>query len=434
MLRDVRVRLAGMMFLLYFSLGAWAVTLAAYLLAPVAEGGLNFSPVQVSWTYTTFAIAGMVAPVAIGPLADRWFRADRVVTIGAFASALLLALAAGWCDARAEVIAAATGQAQADAVRVTFFVLFALLLVYCFFLQLSLTLSNVIVHRHHPSGGAGYSHTRMFGTIGWVVVGNLLALTLKPISAQPLWLAAGSAAAFGLFALTLPATPPLSRDAKLLPALRLLKNRAFVVFLVAAFLASLTNQFYAVYIHRTLIDLGVPRPESLMTLGQVVEVGCMFAIPWLHPVRFLKPLMLLGLGGFLLRAVVMYSGDATAIVLVAVPMHGWSFAFFYVVAQTYLKRLATPDIAAGTQALVSFVSGGFGVGVGNLLAGQLIAANRVDGVTDWTAVWATPLAICVATFALFLLAFNPPAVPANEPDPTPDAEADAETGVPARAA
>ena len=434
MLGDVRVRLAGMMFLLYFSLGAWAVTLAAYLLASVEAGGLGFSPVQVSWTYTTFAVAGMVAPVAIGPLADRWFRADRVVTVGAFASALLLALAAGWCDARAAVIAAATGAEQADAVRVTFVVLFALLLVYCFFLQLSLTLSNVIVHRHHPSGGAGYSHMRMFGTIGWVVVGNLLALTLNPISAQPLWLAAGSAAAFGLFALTLPATPPLSRETKLLPALRLLNSRPFVVFLVAGFLASVTNQFYAVYIHGVLTDLGVPRPESVMTLGQVVEVGCMFAIPWLHPVRRLKPLMLLGLGGFLLRAVVMRCGDATAIVLVAVPMHGWSFAFFYVVAQTYLKRVATPDIAAGTQALVSFVSGGFGVGVGNLLAGQLIAANRVGTVTDWPAVWATPLAICVAAFLLFLLFFHPPAVPPGEPDPTPDAEADAETGVPARAA
>ncbi len=434
MLRDVRLRLAGMMFLLYFSLGSWAVTLASYLLTPAEAGGLSFSPAQVSWTYTTFAIAGMVAPVAIGPLADRWFRAARGVVVGAFASALLLALAAGWCDHRAGVIAAAAGDDRTDAVGLTFAGLFALLLVYCFFLQLALTLSNVIVHRHHPSGGAGYSHMRMFGTVGWVVTGNLLALTLDPLSAQPLWLAAGSAAAFGLFALTLPATPPLSRDTKLLPALRLLKSRPFVVFLVAAFLASLTNQFYAVYIHRVLIDLGVPRPESLITLGQVVEVGCMFVIPWLHPVRHLKPLMLLGLGGFLLRAIVMRSGDATAIVLVAVPMHGWSFAFFYVVAQTYLKRAATPDIAAGTQALVSFVSGGFGVGVGNLLAGQLIAANRVGGVTDWPAVWAVPLATCAAAFALFLLFFHPPAVPADEPDPTPDAEADAETGVPARVA
>ena len=433
MLQDVRVRLAGMMFLLYFSLGAWVVTLAAYLLAPVEAGGLGFSPLQVSWTYTTFAVAGMVAPVAIGPLADRWFRADRVVTVGAFASALLLALAALWCEARRAVIAATTGVEQDDAVRLTFLVLFAILLVYSFFLQLSLTLSNVIVHRHHPSGGAGYSHMRMFGTIGWVVVGNLLSLTLEPLSAQPFWLAAGSAAAFGVFALALPATPPLSRETKLLPALRLLTNRAFVVFLVAAFLASVTNQFYAVYIHRVLIDLGVPRPESVMTLGQVVEVGCMFVIPWMHPVRYLKPLMLLGLGGFLLRAAVMTSGDATAIVLVAVPMHGWSFAFFYVVAQTYLKRVATPDIAAGTQALVSFVSGGVGVGVGNLLAGQLIAAHRVGDATDWPAVWLTPLAICAGTFALFLLAFRPPAVAADEPDPPPDAEADAETGVPARA-
>jgi len=178
----------------------------------------------------------------------------------------------------------------------------------------------------------------------------------------------------------------------------------------------------------------VPRPERLLTVGQVVEVACMFVIPWLHPVHWLKPLMLVGLAGFLLRAVVMCTGDATAVILVAVPLHGWSFAFFYVVAQTYMKRAGSPDTAAGTQALVSFVTGGFGVGVGNLLAGRLIAAHRLGDATDWPAVWLTPLAGCAAAFTLFLLFFQPPAVADGEPDVTPDAEADAETGVPARAA
>ena len=64
----IRIRLSVMMFGQYLILGAWAVPLASYLLAPPARGGLGFSPAQTSWIYSSTAIAGLLAPLVLGLL------------------------------------------------------------------------------------------------------------------------------------------------------------------------------------------------------------------------------------------------------------------------------------------------------------------------------------------------------------------------------
>jgi nucleoside transporter len=406
--QDVRWRLYGMMFLLYFSLGSWAVTLTTYLSKPLAEGGLGYSPWLVGWTYSTFAFAGMIAPICIGPLADRWFRAERVLVVSSLVAGVLLGAAGVWCQTQQHAIATATDSVAET--RLTFYVLFAILLVYCFFLQLSLTLTNVMTHRNHPLGSQGYSRTRLWGTVGWIVAGNVLGWVLQPISAEPLYLASASSILLGFFALTLPKTSPLSRETKLLPALRLFRIPSFCVFVFAAFMATVTNQFYGVHGHRTLTDMGVNRPEQILTIGQVVEVVCMFVIPWLLPEKRLKFLMLLGLIGWVVRGLVMSYGGVEAIIAVAVPMHGWSFAFFFVVAQTYLKRTASPDLMAGTQGIVQFISGGAGAWIGNVIAGQVIAVYSLENHIDWAAVWVTPMLGCMLATVVFVLFFHAPKV------------------------
>ena len=54
-------RLMGMMFLQYFTLGAWVVTLSKYLGSTGDLGGLDFTPSQAAGIYSTFAIGGLVA-------------------------------------------------------------------------------------------------------------------------------------------------------------------------------------------------------------------------------------------------------------------------------------------------------------------------------------------------------------------------------------
>src|SRR5437870_6860577 len=96
--RLVRTRLAAVMFVFFFSLGAWVVTLSTYLMSAPIKGGLNFSTNQVGLIYSAFAFGGMLAPLAIGLLTDRLFRAERVLGVASLISAGLLFTAAWWCD------------------------------------------------------------------------------------------------------------------------------------------------------------------------------------------------------------------------------------------------------------------------------------------------------------------------------------------------
>src|SRR5207244_7022649 len=142
------------------------------------------------------------------------------------------------------------------------------------------------------------------------------------------------AALVGLYALTLPPTRPLGTGRSAaemigLPALRLFRDRSFVVFAAIAFVATAVNQFYVVYGHRYLADHGVPKPVLVMTIAQVVEVGCMFALPLLRPKEWMKALMAVGLAGYALRAAVMAVGWVPAVVALGVPMHGLGYTFFF---------------------------------------------------------------------------------------------------------
>ena len=437
--RLARVRLSAMMFAFYFSLGSWAVTLSTYLMSAPQKGGLNFTTVEVGWIYSTFAFGGMLAPLVVGLLADRLFSAERVMGVSGVLCAILLLAAGVWCEdcapkAKAvyESVAEQYGPiAQLDAAtlakvnddprvravaRETFVPLFVLMLAYSISLQLALTLSTVLTFRTLHTRGHRFGHVRLWGTVGWIVAGNIVALFLVTHSPQPLYLAAGSSAIFGIYAFTLPNTPPKNQSRSLsemfgLPALKLFHDPSFALFVGAAFLASAMNQFYGVYAHRYFTDLHIDKPEQVMTIGQALEVGCMLVIPWLQPRKHLKLLMLIGLAGWVVRGAAMTWGSVPVIVAFGVSMHGWSYAFFFIVAASYLDREAPPHLRASAQGIITFVSGGIGVWAGNVLAGVVVDSQRTGTIIAWPAVWIVPFIGCAIVFVAFAVFFKPPPEP-----------------------
>jgi MFS family permease len=423
----VRARLAAMMFLFFLSVGAWAVPLSTYLMSSPLRGGLAFSTTEVGWIYSTFAFGGMIAPLFVGLLADRLFRAERVLAVTSLICAVLLFATGRVCESHLPEIDAVYRSAQAapaaeridddpdlrQAAARAFTPVFLLMLGYCTLMQIGLTLTTVIAFRNLPDSRQGFSRVRLFGTLGWIVAGFVLGQVLTAVSADCLDLAAAASAAVGVFSFTLPATPPRGRGGSIaeifgLPALRLFRDRSFGVFVAVAFATTAMNQFYGVFTHRLLTDLGVPRPELVMTIGQVVEAVCMFLIPLVDPRRWLKLLMVLGLAGSVARAGAMASGEAGLVLGLGVPMHGWSYAFFAIVAATYLDREAPPHLRASAQGILTFVQGGLGVWVGNLWAGHVVDAHRNGPAIDWPAVWQTPLVVCTAALVVFALWFRPP--------------------------
>src|SRR5438105_2073302 len=100
MSRSLWLRLAGLMFLQYFVMGLWAVTLAAFLMGSPHEGGLNLSARHVGLIYGTSAIAATISPLFVGLLADRLFATERVLAVLHLIGAVLLSMAARTSNAQ----------------------------------------------------------------------------------------------------------------------------------------------------------------------------------------------------------------------------------------------------------------------------------------------------------------------------------------------
>jgi hypothetical protein len=454
--RFVRTRLSVMMFAFYFSVGAWVVTLSTYLMSAPFAGGLYFTTVELGWIYSASAVGGMIAPLSIGLLTDRLFRAERVLAGASFASAVLLGFAGWVCDdaqpKMREAYEAAASTQMVDgrpaleqltridssddsfrervrkaldpvsddpAVRrvaaEAFWPLFAIMLGYCLFMQLSLTLTTVIGLRNVPDPAHDFSRVRLFGTVGWIASGFAVEALFRPATTDVLYVGAAGALFTGLSALALPATRPLGTgrsafEAFGLPALALFKDRSFGVFALIAFVATAMNQFYVVYAHRYLKDHGIPAPGLIMTIAQFVEVGCMFALPYLRPKDWMKPLMIFGLAGYTLRCVVLMIGWTPAVIALGVPMHGWGFTFFFLVASTYLDREAPPHLRGSAQGIITFISSGVGVLTGNAFSAIVVDRYREGTIIDWNKVWEVPLFVCAGMMLVFVLLFQPPKV------------------------
>jgi nucleoside transporter len=413
MLRSVPGRLAVMMFLQYFGLGAWSVPLTRYLPGTPESGGLGLSPIEVGVIYMTLAIGGLVAPFVVGLLADRWFAAEKVIAVSHIVMAGMLAAAGWWCHTHSG------SAANPDAV---IGLLFALMLLYSVGCQITLTLTNVISFRNLRDSEGSFGYVRLVGTFGWVVAGVVVGWWLNPMSAEPLYLAAAGSVAMAAFSLTLPHTPPKGygrpvREVLGLPAVKMLRDPAIIVFAVVLFLGNMLNQFYVLFtapylhdrgLHVDLGPLGGFGPVVIMTLAQWCEIACMAATPFLLRRLGLRRLLMIGVGGWFVRNALLFSGNLPCIVAVAIPMHGWSYAFYGMLGALFVDRKAPEHLRAGTQALVTFLASGPAVILGNYLASHVVEAHRRGDFTDWQTVWSIPFFGTAITFILFVMLFREP--------------------------
>src|SRR5262245_56044149 len=99
-----RTRLSIMMFGQYLIMGSYAVTLGTFLMSPPTKGGLNFPPTYAGWIYSTFAFAAIITPLFTGLLADRFFRAEKLLGLTNLIGGSLMLAAASWCADRQQHI------------------------------------------------------------------------------------------------------------------------------------------------------------------------------------------------------------------------------------------------------------------------------------------------------------------------------------------
>src|SRR5262249_44566804 len=146
-------------------------------------------------------------------------------------------------------------------------------------------LSNTLTFRNVPDPARQYGPIRALGTVGWVVAGLVIGFAAPPVSALPFAYAALFSGLLAALSLAMPHTPPSGKpktlgDALGLPALRMLADRSFLVYLLTALLATALMPFHNSFTNKFLVDLHVGHAAAVQTLAQPTEVLGALLIPW----------------------------------------------------------------------------------------------------------------------------------------------------------
>ena len=406
------VRLAIMMFLQFFVWGAFFVTMGGYLgIIFKDKEGLN---TIIGDIYSTQPWAALFAPLIVGFVADRLFNKERVNGVLQILGGVVLWYSASITDSP------------------TMF--FYTMLVYFLLYMPTLALVNAITFQNVASVERDFPKLRLWGTIGWIVAGLVVAQSFFGIfslpvlpgiedagkTAFPLKLAAVVSLLYGLYSFTLPASPPQGRGKPIglinlfgLDSIHIFKNPAYCVFAVCSFLICIPLAFYYARTYEFASQMAFGADTAgVMALGQVSEIFFMALVPFFLLRLGVKKMLLIGMIAWVARyALFGLMPTVPAAILVGIILHGICYDFFFVTGQLYTDKVAPREMRTSAQALLGLLTYGAGMLVGNLILGRWGDAIGLDPTTKegWTEsameFWLLPAVMAAGVTILFVLTF-----------------------------
>lgn len=395
-----KIALSIMMFLLYCIWGSWYGQMSKYL-----SNQLEASGVQVGNAYAMFSIAMIASPFLVGLLADRYIAAQRLLGILSLIGAAILF----WLINIEEPS--------------TFI---WVLLLYCLTFTPAISLTTSIAMRQMANPEIEFPPIRVFGTIAWIVIVNVVGWYGWGDKATIFQLALLLSLVLGVFSFFLPHTPPgKSKEpfsyAQLIgkDAFVLFKSKSFTLFFISSVLICIPLAFYYTWANPSLTDayiLAFPSInadsfaiENKMSLGQVSEIVFLLMLPFAYRKWGLKNIFIIGLLAWVIRF--LFFGYGTAdnspwMLYLAILLHGVCYDFFFVSGQIYIDKKAGTAIKAQAQGLITLATYGIGMLLGNLIAGYVKDMNTLSNVTNWTNVWLVPAGIASLVLLLFMFFFK----------------------------
>lgn len=402
---SIRIKLSFMMFLEFFIWGAWFVTLGTFL-----GKNLNASGTEVSNIFGTQSWGAIIAPFIVGLIADRYFNAEKILGV-------LHLLGAGLM-----YMMYTSGTAGE---------FFPYVLGYMILFMPTLALVNSISFRQLSDPEKQFSGIRIWGTIGWIVAGLAISYAFVWDSAEAIQggmlrntflMASVVSVVLGVYSFTLPATPPVkSADAGQssvsdilgLDALKLLKDKNFLIFFVSSILICIPLAFYYQNGNPFLADIGMENPTAKMTIGQASEVLFLLALPIFFKRFGFKSTILLAMLAWALRYLLFAYGNAgelSFMLILGIGLHGICYDFFFVAGQIYTDAKAGEKYKSAAQGLISLATYGVGMLIGFWAAGLIgdsyAAIKDTDIALFWQKVWVIPAGIAFAVMLLFLVLFK----------------------------
>lgn len=392
-------RLSLMMFVQYLIWGAWAPTLGNYM-QTIQMGD------AIATAYALGPICAIIAPFFLGMVADRFFDSEKVLGV--------LCLVAG------VAMCAMPSFAGTD-----YFLPLLFLHALCYFPTLGLTAS--LAFHHMTNQEKEFPVVRVFGTLGWAVIGLFMGYVLRQdASSLPLYIGGGAALFLGLYSFTLPLTPPPSAGKQTswkqilgVDAFRELKSRSFVVFLAAAMLIFIAFGTYFPYapvyfnaLHQELSLSHFANPSFEMSFGQLSEIIFMLLIPFFFARLGVKWMLLLGMLAWVARFTLFSTAALSGtfwIIMIGILIHGICYDFFFVTGQIYIDKKTTKEIRGQVQGLLVLLTQGVGFFLGTQISGAFVNTYGVNGnleLPEWRLFWALFAAGTLVFTAAFFFLFN----------------------------
>lgn len=390
-----------MMFLEFFIWGGWFVTLGTFL-----GVNLNATGAETAMAFSTQSWGAIIAPFIIGLIADRYFNAERILGILHLLGAVLM---------------------YQMYLAVDFAGFYPYVLGYMIVYMPTLALVNSISFNQMKNPAKEFSFVRVFGTIGWIVAGLVISYMFlwdseasrsEGMLKNTFFMVSIASAVLGLFSFTLPKTPPkVSREEKPslseilgLDALKLLKDRNFLIFFISSILICIPLAFYYQNANPFLSEIGMENPTGKMTIGQGSEVLFMLLLPYFFRKFGFKKTLIAGMLAWTVRYLLFAFGDAgdkAYMLLIGIALHGICYDFFFVSGQIYTDSKAGKKYKSAAQGLITLATYGVGMLIGFWVAGVITDSYIIsEGVHSWVDIWTFPAIFAFGVMILFIIFFK----------------------------
>jgi len=386
-----RLQLSFMMFLNFFVWGIWFVTMGTYL-----SKSLHASDVQNGLAYGTQSLGAIIAPFVIGLIADKFFSAQKILGILHLLGGALM---------------------YYISLKSDFSSFYPAILTYMILYMPTLALVNAISFKQMNNPEKEFSFIRVWGTIGWIIAGLLigwLELEQNGTLVNTFKISAAVSVVLGIFSFTLPDTPPQNTGKKIsfgeiigLDALKLLKDKNFLIFFLSSLLICIPLAFYYQETNLFLNEIKMNGAAAKMSMGQMSETIFLFLMPLFFVRLGVKKMLLAGMIAWLIRYLFFAYGNVESgisLLYLGIILHGICYDFFFVTGQIYTDEKAGPAIRSSAQGMITLATYGVGMLIGFWFAGLMTAQFKTPDGHIWKTIWLIPAgisAIMVVFFGIF---------------------------------
>jgi len=390
MTKKTRVQLSIMMFFQFFIWGSWYVTLGSYL------NEIGFSGTDIGNIYSTVSLAAIIAPLFVGMIADRFFSAQRVLAVVHLIGGVLLF----WVS-----------QVQ------TTNGIYWILLLYSFCYMPTLAIANAVAFYQMEDTEKQFPLIRVLGTVGWITAGVIIGVAKVELTAIPLQIGAIASILTGVYAFTLPNTPPKAKGEKAnigkllgLDALQLMKDRSFAVLIISSLLISIPLSFYYAFTNPFLNESGMEYTAAIMGVGgQGMDILFLLLMPFFFRKLGVKWMIAVGMFCWVIRYLMFAYGNGEELLFmfyIGILLHGLCYDFFFVTGQIYVDKAAPEQVRSSAQGLITLVTYGIGMYIGSIISGRVVDYYTFDGVKEWASIWMFPAILACVVLGIFMVLFS----------------------------